>query len=114
MLLRNDSNTLAKTLENLIYLFLVAEFEPVSASECPCTNSDPSGCNLPECSSDTDLNALCEADQVLPDTNPNYDVNNCPGGYDVFTHIRKGSLLKTNTVLLCCYGAFIKFPLHCF
>ena len=91
-----------------MYLFSAADFVPVSKSECPCTDSDISGCNLPECSSDTDFNALCEADRVLPDTNPNYNVDNCPGEYDVFKRIKKGSLLKTNTVLLCCYGAFIK------
>ena len=30
---------------------------------------------------------LCEADQILPDGNANYEINNC-GGYDVFKCIR--------------------------
>ena len=29
-------------------------------------------------------NDLCEADQKLPDGNDYYDVNNCPGNYDIF------------------------------
>ena len=27
---------------------------------------------------------LCEADEPLPDGTTNYDVNNCPGNFDVF------------------------------
>ncbi len=31
------------------------------------------------------INDLCEAGhQTLPNGNPNYDVDNCPGGTDVF------------------------------
>ena len=42
--------------------------------------------NLPECSYDMTINNLCEANKKLPDNNPNYDVNNCPGDSDVFKY----------------------------
>ena len=41
---------------------------------------------MPECSYDMTINALCEANNILPDNNTNYDVNNCPGGSDVFKY----------------------------
>ena len=59
-------------------------FVAISNSECPCSEVDTSGCNLPDCSHNLDDDALCEADSALPDGNSNHDINNCPGGYDVF------------------------------
>ena len=41
---------------------------------------------MPECSYDMTINDLCEANKKLPDNNANYDVNNCPGGSDVFKY----------------------------
>ena len=76
---------------------------PVRTVECPCTYQDLNGCDLPECSSNTDLNALCEADSVLPDGHTNYEVDNCPDGYDVFKRI------KGKTVLVFRYNGFIIF-----
>ena len=38
---------------------------------------------------------LCEADKTLPDGNANYDIDNCPGRYDVFRYIRGKSFNKT-------------------
>ena len=32
------------------------------------------------------INDLCEANKKLPDNNPNYDLNNCPGDSDVFKY----------------------------
>ena len=67
--------------------FLVFNFEQVSEDECPCGDKDVPVChNLPECSYDMTINALCEANNILPDNNTNYDVNNCPGGSDVFKY----------------------------
>jgi len=49
----------------------------------PVTNC-PANADLPECTAQTACGDLCEADQPLPDGNTNFDINNCPGGYDVF------------------------------
>ena len=85
--------------ENVTYLFAGLEFAAVSVAECPCTESDNTGCDLLECSSCMALNALCEADQALPDGTLFWEVNQCPGTYDVFKCIRTGSLLITVTLI---------------
>ena len=79
---------------------------PVNAYDCPCTDQDTRkiGCDLAECSSNTKLNALCEADRTLPDGNPDYDVDNCPGTYDVFRRINTGNLLNGTIVLVYWYS----------
>ena len=61
-----------------------ADFVAVPANECPCTNADTSGCDLQECSYSMSINALCEADQTLPDGNTNWETDQCPGTYDVY------------------------------
>merc|ERR1712066_723788 len=53
------------------------------------TAQDTSGCDLAECSTHTAINALCEADDVLPDGNQVYNVDNCPSGFDIFRRISK-------------------------
>ena len=63
---------------------ILCTFVAIPSSECPCTIADDSGCDLPKCSPIANANSLCEADGILPDGNSNYDVNNCPGGYEVF------------------------------
>ena len=64
---------------------------PVSEADCPCGDNDESGCSsLPECLYSMNKNDLCEANQTLPDENDDYDINNCPGGSDVF--IYKGGI----------------------
>ena len=40
--------------------------------------------------------SLCEADQQLPDGNPNFEINNCnddggDGNYDVFVCVKGGT-----------------------
>ena len=34
------------------------------------------------------MNEMCEADQSLPGDNNQYDINNCPGNYDIFKCVR--------------------------
>ena len=70
-----------KTLHNL-----ETHFVPVSEADCPCSDNDPTGCILPECSYNMNQNGLCNAGQILPNGDDNYDVNNCPGGHDVFRY----------------------------
>ena len=55
-------------------------FVALPTSECPADG------DLSECSSSMLCGELCEADQVLPDGETLFDVNNCDGGYDVFRH----------------------------
>ena len=43
--------------------------------------------------------SLCEADQQLPDGNPNFEINNCnddggDGNYDVFVCVKGGTKAK--------------------
>ena len=43
--------------------------------------------------------SLCEADQQLPDGNPNFEINNCndeggDGNYDVFVCVKGGIKAK--------------------
>ena len=59
-------------------------YRQIPASQCP---PNP---NLPECLSNMTTGSLCVADQTLPDGNSNFDVDNCPYGYDVFICIRGG------------------------
>ena len=33
------------------------------------------------------VNDLCEADRTLPDGNTNYNIDNCPGGHDIFRYV---------------------------
>ena len=40
-------------------------------------------------------NDLCEADTTLPDGNTKYNIDNCPGGYDVFRYIEGKFIFKT-------------------
>ena len=35
---------------------------------------------------------LCEADGPLPDGNNNYDIDNCPGKYDIFKCVKGKSV----------------------
>ena len=65
---------------------LETHFVPVSEADCPCSDNDPTGCILPECSYNMNQNGLCNAGQILPNGDDNYDVNNCPGGHDVFRY----------------------------
>ena len=52
-------------------------FKAVPSSECP------NDADLTECASNMANGTLCEADQVLPDGEFNYNINNCDG-YNVF------------------------------
>eukprot|EP00494_Astrolonche_serrata_P023607 UN23865 len=65
-------------------------FEPVDENECPCTDSDRSGCDLSDCTSSTLPGELCEADRKLPDGQLEYRINNCWGS-DVFRRNCEGS-----------------------
>ena len=67
---------------------LDADFLVASTYDCPCSDIDNSGCSfLPKCSYNMNKNDLCGASQKLPDGNPYFDVNNCPGGTDVFRFV---------------------------
>ena len=49
--------------------------------------------------------SLCEADQQLPDGNPNFEINNCndeggDGNYDVFVCV-KGGIKAKYEVYIC-------------
>ena len=70
-----------------IHLVLESHFVAVSEVDCPCNDNDNSGCiTLPECMYSMSKNDLCQANQTLPDGNVNYNINNCPGGSDVFRY----------------------------
>ena len=77
-------------------------FEVITSSECPCTddekhnyyhddyydNYDFSGCR-PDFVCNQTINTLnngdlCEADGPLLDGNNHFDIDNCPGNYDIF------------------------------
>jgi len=65
------------------------ECDWVPVTTCPCTDSDPAGCDIPQCHNIMNNGELCEADGFLPfgayaAGGLNYNINNCPGGYDVF------------------------------
>ena len=50
---------------------------------------------MEECHIDMADRSLCEADQQLPDGNPNFEINNCnddggDGNYDVFVCVKGG------------------------
>ena len=69
----------------------IGYFIGILREECPCTDDAQSGCDLPECSYSLSNNDLCEAERTLPDGNSNYDINNCPGDYDVFRYVSGNS-----------------------
>ncbi len=54
--------------------------EPVSATKCPCSDGNSSGCGALSKCDKTSIGELCEAD--LECYAPG--INNCPGGYDVY------------------------------
>ena len=63
-------------------------FTPVGDKDCPCSSNQDSFCNdFPECSYGMTVNDLCEADRALPDGNTNYNIDNCPGGHDIFRYV---------------------------
>ena len=77
-------------------------FQAISLEECPCSDGmpysegyglnddymdyrDDSGCRIEvDCNQILNYGDLCEADDTLPDGNYNFDIDNCPGNYDVF------------------------------
>ena len=71
-------------------------FVAISSSECPCNENDLTKCKLPECSISMSNNELCEADQILPDGNGEYNINNCPANYDIFRCARGTKIEKKN------------------
>ena len=67
---------------------MMGSFVAIPTNECPCTVDDDQGCDrLEECSYSMSSNDLCEADQILPDGNSNYDINNCLPSQDVFRYV---------------------------
>ena len=84
-------------------LVVQCSFEKISSDDCPCTDDethdygyhddyydkwDDSGCR-PEVVCDQNINAvkngdLCEAEGPLLDGNDEFEINNCPGNYDIF------------------------------
>ena len=52
---------------------------------------------MPECSYSLSNNDLCEAERALPDGNTNYDINNCPGDYDVFRYVSGNFCFEQDT-----------------
>jgi len=62
------------------------QYVSVDASECP----NYSG-SLPDCRSDIGDGDLCEADYPLNGV-PEHNINNCPGGYDVFRYVCGGEV----------------------
>ena len=70
-------------------------FKAVSASECP---SNGNG-DLPDCTISMNNNDLCEAEQTLPDGNSHFEVNNCPGDYDIFKCVKGNMLLQCIVIL---------------
>ena len=50
---------------------------------------DDSGCHdVIPCSHDMNHNELCEAEYPLPDGNNNFEIDNCPGNYDIFKCVK--------------------------
>jgi len=58
----------------------------IDSSECPSSIS-----RLPDCKLDISDGALCEADYKLAGVD-NFNINNCPGGYDVFRYVCGGEV----------------------
>ena len=75
----------------------IGYFIGILRDECPCTDDAQSGCDLPECSYSLSNYDLCEAERTLPDGNSNFDINNCPGDYDVFRYV-SGKLSFINMI----------------
>ena len=70
-------------------------FLPLSAAKCPREGLE----EMEECHIDMPDHSLCEADQHLPDGNPNFEINNCndnggDGNYDVFVCVKGGTKVK--------------------
>ena len=76
-------------------------FQAVSSTECPCSDHhgynnddyldqyDYSGCRIDVvCNQFMNYGDLCEADGPLPDGNSNFDIDNCPGKYDIFKCVK--------------------------
>ena len=83
---------------NGLYFPLLAtvKFIAVTIDECPCKNeNDLEKCKLPECSPSMSPDELCEADQILPDGNDDYNVDNCPGNFDIFKCARGAVQIKS-------------------
>ena len=77
-------------------------FLAISRAECPWTDHNTAGCDLPDCYSKFNdgcmfKNDLCEADHTLPDGSNDYNIDNCPPGYDVFRYVFETSKFE----LLC-------------
>ena len=82
----------------LIVVFAeTCSFKAIASTECPCSDphdyydddyqdyNDDSGCRIDVvCNQVMNHGDLCEADGPLPDGNSNFNVNNCPGNYDIF------------------------------
>ena len=76
-------------------------FQAISSTECPCSDPhdilnddyldyyDDSGCRIDVvCNQFMNYGDLCEADKPLPDGNSHFDIDNCPGNYDIFKCIK--------------------------
>ena len=76
-------------------------FQAISSTECPCSDphdylnddyydyADDSGCRIDvDCNHGMNDGDLCEADGPLPDGNSNFDIDNCPGQYDIFKCVK--------------------------
>ena len=81
-------------------------FQAIWPSKCPCndaiisydddsyySDSDDTGCSLKECNTNMLNNDLCEADGPLPDGSTNFEIDNCPGNYDVFKCVKSNHKL---------------------
>ena len=79
----------------------LCSFQAISPTECPCSDPhflahddsyedlDDSGCRIDiVCDHGMNDGDLCEADGPLPDGNSNFDIDNCPGKYDIFKCIK--------------------------
>ena len=98
----NSTGCHYRSLTSLLLLeSTLCSFQPISSSECPCSKAhenynddhfdeyDDSGCGIDtSCKRNMNHNELCEADRPLPDGNANFDINNCPGGYDIFKCVK--------------------------
>ncbi|CAK0801957.1 unnamed protein product, partial [Prorocentrum cordatum] len=64
-------------------------FEAVSLNDCPCTDGDHTGCDMPECVMTMEVGQMCEADADLPNGDPrSFEQNNCYGGLDIWRAVK--------------------------